>query len=92
MYQLSKVSIIRLYHYLTCLSLTSTVLIILSSEAARSVSYLQTAPLEALVFYNKFFHPGDGIDGCQDVHAYPQVLCTAHPVFRLVRCCAQLRC
>jgi hypothetical protein len=35
---------------------------------------LQTAPLEALVFYNKFFHPGDGIDGCQDVHAYPQVL------------------
>ena len=27
---------------------------------------LQTAPLEFSLFYNKYFHPGDGVPGCRN--------------------------
>ena len=32
---------------------------------------IQTAPLEFIVTYNKYFHPGDGVSGCETADGKP---------------------
>ena len=43
----------------------------LTPRAAADTTMIQTAPLEFIVTYNKYFHPGDGVSGCETADGKP---------------------